>query len=84
MKPTFTPVVKKEKVKRIKPPKVKKPYKGKKKKGVIKTGHEVGRAWDPSRYGGSDYDNEIVELAKNYSHGEGSRGGQAAGGGVGV
>ena len=22
-------------------------------KAVIKTGHEVGRAWDPSRYGGT-------------------------------
>lgn len=81
-----------------------KAYTGKKKKGVIKTGHEVGRAWDPSRYGGaqrvnncdatfgyfllyntgSTYDDEIAKVAENYSHGEGSRGGQASGSGAGV
>jgi hypothetical protein len=86
VKPEVVKEKKKKKPKKVKVKKEKKPYAGagKKKKGVIRTGHEVGRAWDPSRYGGSEYDDEIQNLAKNYSHGEGSRGGQAAGSGPGV
>ena len=84
VKPEVVKEKKKKKPKKVKVKKEKTPYAGKKKKGVIRTGHEVGRAWDPSRYGGSEYDDEIKSLAKNYSHGEGSRGGQAAGSGPGV
>jgi hypothetical protein len=55
-----------------------------KKKFNLKTGHEVGRAWDIKRYDLDDYDAKIAEVGKSYMNGEGARGEQASGSGAGV
>jgi hypothetical protein len=80
IRPLPPPQKKKKKKKIVVAPPVKRERK--KKNWAMKTGHEVGKAWDFNRY--ANYEEDIKEIAVNYSHGEGTRGSQAAGSGAGT
>ena len=81
-KPKVRPLPKKKKKKKKKivvAPPVKRREKA---KWNMKTGHEVGKAWDFNRY--ANYEEEIAEVGSNYANGEGARGEGAAGSGPGI
>jgi len=78
------PKVKKKKVVRAEPVHAADHAKKNKRNFALKTGHEVGNAWNMKRYDEEDYDAQIAEVGASYMNGEGARGESAAGSGAGV